>query len=147
MVELAREAKLVQITPFLRVSHMDEAVEFYRDVLGFTDIFRASDPSYAFVRRDQAAVRLMQCDPDFDLTRPEAQQVIYIDVQNIDELHAELIDGLKSLPDGRYRPLFDTFYGQREFHVIDQDTTLIMFGSTIVPETDVSAAASQKETP
>lgn len=146
MAEPSPEPNLVQVTPFLRVSDMDEAVGFYQDVLGFADIFKMDDPPYAFLKRDTAAIRLMRCDPDFDLTRPEAQQVIYIDVDNIDALHAELADRLKALPEERYRPLFDTFYGQREFHVIDPDTTLIMFGSKIVGPLGADAAR-QKEMP
>ncbi|MEO1694499.1 MAG: VOC family protein, partial [Pseudomonadota bacterium] len=132
-------AKLAQITPFLRVSDMDAAVSFYGDVLGFRDVYRIHDPNYAFLKRDNAAVRLMQVDADFDLTRPEAQQVIYIDVDDIDALYNELRPRLDTLPRARLRGLHDTFYGQREFHVVDGDTILVMFGATrAAPDTETN---------
>ncbi|MEM1306647.1 MAG: VOC family protein [Pseudomonadota bacterium] len=129
-----RSAKLAQITPFLRVSEMDAAVSFYRDVLSFNDVFRMTNSDHALVKRDNAAVRLMQVDRNFDLTRPEAQQVIYIDVENSNALYDELKPGLDGLPSERVRGPHDTFYGQREFHVIDGDTTLVL-GSPIVAPT------------
>ena len=38
-----------------------------------------------------------------------------------------------NLPDGRVRPPFDQPYLQREFHVIDEDGTLVFFGEDIRP--------------
>jgi hypothetical protein len=37
------------------------------------------------------------------------------------------------LPDGRVRAPFDQPYGQREFHVLDEDGTLVFFGEAIAP--------------
>ena len=39
--------------------------------------------------------------------------------------------GLGALPKGRVRPPFTQDYGQREFHVADEDCTLVMFGETV----------------
>ena len=38
---------------------------------------------------------------------------------------------LDPLPKGRVRAPFNQDYGQREFHVIDEDCTLIFFGEAI----------------
>ncbi len=46
----------------------------------------------------------------------------------VHDLHG---DDFRTLPAGRFRPLFDTAYGQREFHVIDPDALLISFGERI----------------
>ena len=38
---------------------------------------------------------------------------------------------LANLPEGRVRAPFDQAYGHREFHVADEDCTLILFGEAI----------------
>ncbi len=60
-------------------------------------------------------------------------QSFYIDVDGIDELFESLHPGLANLPEGRVRPPFDQPYQQREFHVIDEDGTLVFFGQDIRP--------------
>ncbi len=117
---------LKQITPFIPVSDLSRALEFYEHVLGFACTFQAE--RYAFIRRDSAAMRLVEVDPDIDLHEEARQQSCYIDVQDIDDLYAELKPRLDRLPSGRVRAPFDQDYGQREFHVIDLDATLIFFG-------------------
>lgn len=124
-------AELTQITPFVRVSNMDRAVSFYSSVLGFSVGFRGYDPDYAFLRRDQVAIRLLIAGDNIDLSHPSAQQTVYIDVRDVDGLYTELEPQLGTLPKGRVRAPFDQSYGQRELHVIDEDTTLLMFGERI----------------
>ena len=75
--------------------------------------------------------RLVSKSPDKDLSHPYSQQHCYIDVTNIDALYAELKPELEKLPKTRVRQLFDTDYGQREFHVIDPDALLISFGEQL----------------
>ena len=120
---------LTQITPFVPCTSLQTQIAFYRDVLGFSVGFEADN--YAFLKRDGAAVRLVEVSKDVDLHHPERQQSFYIDVQNLDGLYASLEPALSQLPDGRVRAPFDQDYGQREFHVIDEDCTLIFFGQKI----------------
>ncbi len=121
--------RLHQITPFVPCTKLDAQIVFYRDVLGFTLGFRAEN--YAFLRRDDVAVRLVEVDPHVDLSHPERQGSFYIDVKDIDALYASLEPALGTLPTGRVRAPFDQPYGQREFHVADEDCTLIFFGEGI----------------
>ena len=121
--------RLHQITPFVPCSQLDRQITFYRGILGFAVGFQADN--YAFLRRDDVAVRLVQVDPDVDLTAPDRQGSFYIDVQDIDALYADLAPQLDTLPDGRVRAPFNQDYGQREFHVIDEDCTLIFFGEAV----------------
>ncbi|MEL7164188.1 MAG: VOC family protein [Pseudomonadota bacterium] len=101
-------------------------VDFYRDFLGFEMTFEAD--GYAFLRRDEIAVRLLEVDPSVDLSHPERQGSFYVDVQGLDEVYAHMKPMLDTLEPGRVRAPFDQDYGQREFHVIDEDCTLIFFG-------------------
>ncbi|MEN0086849.1 MAG: hypothetical protein AAF737_00255 [Pseudomonadota bacterium] len=86
---------------------------------------------YAFLRRDSAAIRLLQASSDLDLSSPDRENSCYIDVDDVDALYAELKGSLDSLPKGRVRPPFDQDYGQREFHMHDEDCTLLFFGTAI----------------
>ena len=62
-------------------------------------------------------------------------QSFYIDVDDVDGLYESLKSGLADLPEGRVRPPFDQPYLQREFHVLDEDGTLVFFGQDIRPRT------------
>ena len=121
--------RLHQITPFVPCTSLDRQVGFYRDVLGFTVSFQADN--YAFLRRDDVAIRLVEVDDSVELSHPERESSFYIDVQDIDALYESLKPELQKLPPARVRAPFDQDYGQREFHVADEDCTLIFFGEAI----------------
>lgn len=120
---------LKQITPFVPCTSLERQIEFYRDRLGFTVGFKADN--YAFLRRDAVAVRLVEVSPEVDLSHPEREGSFYIDVEGIDALYHAMEPQLSSLPEGRVRPPFDQDYGQREFHVADEDCTLVFFGEAV----------------
>ena len=120
---------LKQITPFVPCTTLADQIAFYRDVLGFTVGFQ--EDNYAFLRRDAVAIRLVEVSADVDLHHPERQGSFYIDVEDVDALYAELAPALATLPKGRVRAPFAQDYGQREFHVSDQDCTLVFFGAPI----------------
>lgn len=109
------------------VANLDAAVAFFTETLGFVAGFRME--GYAYLERDHVALRLLQA--SFDTQDPARQQSCYIDVENLDALYAELKPKLDQLPDGRVRAPFDQDYGQREFHVTDEDALLIFFGEAI----------------
>jgi catechol 2,3-dioxygenase-like lactoylglutathione lyase family enzyme len=120
---------LRQITPFVPCTSLERQIGFYRDVLGFTLGFEAAN--YAFLRRDAVAVRLVEVSGDVDLGHPERQGSFYIDVDDVDALWAGMAGRLAALPEGRVRAPFDQPYGQREFHVADEDCTLVFFGAPV----------------
>lgn len=119
-------SRLLQITPFVLCSSLQAQIDFYCDRLGFVCGFRQEN--YAFLSRGPVAVRLLECPPRDDGRPLGDNQSYYIDVEDIDGLYATLRDGLENLPPGRVRAPFDQPYLQREFHVIDEDGTLIFFG-------------------
>ena len=121
------DMQMYQITPFVPCTVLDRQIGFYRDVLGF------KADNYAFLRRDAVALRLVEVDAGVDLGLPERQGSFYIDVHDVDALYAELEPQLQTLPEQRVRAPFDQGYGQREFHVLDEDCTLILFGTAIRP--------------
>lgn len=120
---------LTQITPFVPCTSLDAQIGFYRDVLGFSVGFRADN--YAFLRRDSVAVRLVEVFDQVDLSHPERENSFYIDVTGVDALYASMKPALDRLPDTRVRAPFNQDYGQREFHVADEDCTLVFFGEAV----------------
>lgn len=120
---------LHQITPFIPVASLDKAVDFYTGHLNFECTFKADN--YAFLRHDQIAIRIVEVDDNVDLSDPNRQNSFYIDVTDIDALYAMLEPKLSTLPKRRVRAPFNQEYGQREFHIIDEDCTLIFFGEGI----------------
>ncbi|MEM7242859.1 MAG: VOC family protein [Pseudomonadota bacterium] len=116
-----------QITPFINCADLTRAIAFYEEYLEFECTFQME--GYAFLRSEAVAIRLLET--DCDLSIEEREQMIYIDVNGIDALYEKLRAKLEELPDGRQRAPFDQDYGQREFHVKDEDCTLILFGEAI----------------
>ena len=76
------------------------------------------------------AVRLVEVCDSVDLTAPEREGSFYIDVRGIDALYADMKPALDTLAQGRVRAPFNQPYAQREFHVADEDCTLVFFGES-----------------
>ena len=124
------DTPLVQaVTPFVRCSDLGAQVAFYQRCLGFKMTYQADN--YAFLRHGGAGLRLLECPANADGTALGHNQSFYIDVADIDALYAQLKPALDLLPDGRVRAPFDQPYGQREFHVLDEDGALVFFGMAI----------------
>ena len=122
-------ASMERITPMVPVAELARSIHFFETVLGFETTYRQDN--YAFIRRDRIALRLLEVEAGIDLKDPRRERACYIDVYDIDELYSELKPQLDRLPPGRVRPPFDQDYGQREFHVTDEDTLVIFFGEPI----------------
>ncbi|WP_425082976.1 bleomycin resistance protein [Ruegeria profundi] len=124
-------SRILQLTPFVLCSSLQNQIDFYCERLGFSCGFRQDN--YAFLSRGPVAIRLLECPPRDDGKLLGEEQSFYIDVEGLDALYDSLKPRLEDLPDGRVRPPFDQPYQQREFHVIDEDGTLIFFGEDIRP--------------
>ena len=122
-------ARLAQITPLVPVSDIDRSVRFFVDTLGFKIGFQAD--GYAYLIRDCAAIRIIPAGEGVDLRDRKRQQACYIDVEGVEDLYRQLKPKLDMLPKGRVKKPFEQSYGQREFHVLDEDALLIMFGEPV----------------
>jgi catechol 2,3-dioxygenase-like lactoylglutathione lyase family enzyme len=117
----------VQITPFFGVSDLEQAIAFYRDVLGFT--VWSPGGGYAYAEQERIAVRLLELDEGS--SNPAGCSHAYIDIGDADELFAKFVDRLSELSADRWGPPRDQPYGQREFWVRDPDGNLITLGQGI----------------
>ena len=105
-------ANFLQITPFMHVPDIDEAVRFFEEVLGFATGFRMDD--YAYVERE--GVAHPHPPESWRGRRPPGNRrfAYYVDVRDVDALHAELKPKLDALPPGDVHGPADKPYRQRE---------------------------------
>lgn len=121
---------ILQITPFMYADDLQEAVRFFVDVLGFSALLRVHD--YAYVEREGAGIRIMQNAPECGVPRYSGRPFrYYIDVRDVDALHAELKPKLDDLPAGHVHGPVDQSYGQRELMILAPDGGLVIFGQAI----------------
>ncbi len=124
----------IRITPFMHVPDLNQAIAFFRDLLGFTVWIHAAD--YAYVQRECAGVRILQNHGDDGAPPGNRRFCYYIDVDDVDALYEELKSKLDALPKGDVHGPANKPYGQRELCILAPDGNLIVFGHSIV---DLSA--------
>ena len=122
-------SNFIQITPFLHVDDLDKALAFFNDILGFETRFRAD--GYAYVHRETAGIRILQNEGSDGAPPGNRRFAYYIDVRDVDALHAELKPKLDTLPAGDVHGPADKPYGQRELLVLSPDGNLLAFGQSI----------------
>lgn len=120
-------SKIYQITPFLHVPDLQQALAFFCDLLSFELKFQ--EGGYAYIELAGCGLRLLE-EPSRRLTFDgKARVAVYIDVSDIDALHAELVPALATLPQDRVEPLMDKSWRQREFQVRMPDGDWLTFGA------------------
>ena len=122
-------SNFVRITPFIHVDDVDEALAFFNGLLGFETCYRQSD--YAYVEREGVAIRIMANKGEDGAPPGNRRFAYYVDVRDVDALHAELGPKLDSLPRGDVHGPADKPYGQRELAIVAPDGNLIVFGQPI----------------
>lgn len=118
-----------QITPFIHVPDLDEAVSFFEDLLGFATHVKGG--GYAYLERDGVGIRLLQNHGQDGAPPGNRRFAYYIDVRDVDALHAELKPRLDRLPAGDVHGPADKPYGQRELLILAPDGNLLAFGQAI----------------
>lgn len=121
---------ILQITPFMYADDIEEAIGFFRDLLGFELLVRHAD--YAYLQRESAGIRIMQNGPPYMGQRPVGRPFrYYLDVRDVDAIYSELQPKLRSLPEGDVLGPVDQGYGQRELMILAPDGGVVVFGQAI----------------
>jgi hypothetical protein len=108
---------------------LDTAITFFEGVLGFTKYIHFG--TYAYLERERCGIRLMQNVGDDGAPAGNRRLAYYIDVEDIEALHAELKPKLDAMPPGDVHGPADKPYGQRELCILAPDGNLVVFGQTI----------------
>ena len=124
----------LQVTPFLHVPDVDEAIRFFTELLGFEVQFRATD--YAYVHRETVGFRIMKrSEEDMGPMPPERNgYTYYIDIRSMDALLKELRPKLARLPAKDVHGPVDQVWNQRELMIRTPDRMLLVFGQAIPPK-------------
>jgi len=117
------QSRIKQISPMLAVADMDETVNFYLTVLGFTAFMQSAD--YSIVERDGATIHFMKAADESVMTAVRGHTEIYIEVDDISELwrRVQPFRGKYKITELSVRP-----YGMTEFHIADPNDCLIFVG-------------------
>ena len=125
-------SNFIQVTPFMHVENLEQALAFFTGILGFETRFRAA--SYAYMHRETTGFRILEQIGADGAPPGNRRFAYYIDVRDIDGLYAELKPKLDTLSkDDVYGPV-DQSYGQRELLVLAPDGNLLAFGQAIGAE-------------
>ena len=121
--------KIHQITPFLHVPDLRAALVFFCEVLGFERRFQEAD--YAYLELAGCGLRLLEEPGRKLLADGKARVTVYVDVADVDALHARLAPALAGLPPHCVEPLTDQPWRQREFQVRMPDGDWLTFGAAM----------------
>lgn len=123
---------LKTLTPNLMVNDVEETIEYYTDVLGFTLLRTVPETGtldWAMVKRNdvvmmfQSTKSLKDSMPRLQGEKPGGGSTFYFQVDRITELHEELTDNdVEIISD-----LESTFYGTIEFSIVDVNGYVLTF--------------------
>src|SRR5579862_6253563 len=119
----------IQVTPFIHVQDLKQALIFFSDILGFKILLQFED--YAYVHRETVGFRLREQHGPDGAPPGNRRFAYYIDVRDVDLLYAELKPKLDTLPEGDVHGPADKWYGQRELLVLAPDGNVLAFGQPI----------------
>ncbi len=114
-----------RISPMLVAASMEETIQFYRDVLGFTPAMRSA--KYSILERDGQTIHF-QAGTEEVMKFVRGHAEIYVEVSGIHSLW-EHVQTFKNRY--RIRDLFEREYGMIEFHIEDPNGCLIFVGEPI----------------
>ena len=119
--------KVKSLTPMLWTEKLEETINFYRDILGFTVNEHNSDCGWADISKD--AANLMLAKPNEHVGFKNGAQftgTFYFRIENADELWEKLKDKVKVC-----YAIEDFEWGMREFAIYDNNVYTLQFGHEI----------------
>ncbi len=120
---------LDHVTPFLHVPDLRQALDLFTRVLGFEVLY--SEANYRYLTWGAIGLRLLEEPGRLGPPGGKARISVYIDVNDVDALYAELKARLATLPDGDVHGPMDEPWMQRELHVRLPDGDWLAFGQPI----------------
>ena len=139
--------KINSITPLFIVNNIQESIDFYKDVLGFTFIMGIDDDKelyleyqkevelgFAIVQNSnfqimfQAKTNIaIDLNQTFDTDKKIDNNLIYIEIEGFDKYYEDIKDKVKIVNEPR-----NTFYGMKEFFIRDNNDNIICFAEKLI---------------
>ena len=123
---------LNSLTPNLMVNDVEETIEYYTDLLGFTLLRTVPENGkldWAMVKRNDVVLMFQSTNsmtkelPKLKSQKPGGGLTFYIKVDRITELHEELYDSEVEI----IADLESTFYDTIEFSIVDVNGYVLTF--------------------
>ncbi len=123
---------LQSLTPNLMVNDVEETIEYYTDILGFTLLMTVPETGsldWAMVKRNdvvmmfQSTKSLKKGVPRLQGEKPGGGLTFYIKVDRVTEIHEELFNNEVEI----ISDLDSTFYNTIEFSVVDNNGYILTF--------------------
>ena len=123
---------LNSLTPNLMVNDVEETIEYYTDMLGFTVLMTVPDSGkldWAMVKRNDVVINFQTKKslsselPRLAGEKPGGGLTFYIKVDRITELHEELFNNEVEI----ISDLESTFYNTIEFSIVDLNGYVLTF--------------------
>lgn len=124
-------ARITDVASVIPVKDVQRSLTFYEEVLGFEDPLIAHDAGFGSIKAGQTSVHFMKTQHQGMLYATSSYMSLYVWVQDIQALFAEMEPRLMELPTAQWWGLHETGYGLREFHVKDPDGCAILFGEQL----------------
>ena len=118
-----------QITPFLHVPNLQQALALLCDVLTFELKYR--EPDYAYLELQNSGLRVLEEATRVTISDGNARMTVYVDITDVDELYERLRPRLGQLPTEMVEAPQDKPWRQREFMVRLPDGNWIVFGQAV----------------
>lgn len=119
----------LRITPCMHVRDLEAALGFVCGTLGFEARVRVE--GYAYVEREGAGLRILAYPEAYVFEGGRDRYAYYLDVRDVDALHAALKPKLGALPAEDVHGPADKPWGQRELLVRAPDGQLFVFGQAL----------------
>ena len=106
---------------------LDKSIKFYTEVLDFEVLNPEEEFPYKMLMREGARLDISSLDGG-------TVSVVYIEVQNVDELFRKFVQRGLHVSDksGVHGGPIDQTWGMREFYVEDHDQNTLRFGQEII---------------
>ncbi len=118
--------RLKELRPILYSDKLEESIDFYRGVLGFTCGERNSDWRWASLHRNDVEIMLASPNEHIPFDKPTFTGSFYINTDNVDEVWNTIKDKVNVVYD------IENFeWGMREFGIYDNNGYIIQFGQPV----------------
>ena len=117
---------LMNIRPLIRTHQLDETIEFYTNILGFTCAAYNKEEGWAALVRDRTEIMAALPNEHYPFEKPVFTGSFYFLTDDVDQVWLEF-----NLKAAICYPIEDFDYGMREFAIFDNNGYLLQFGQEI----------------
>ena len=118
--------KFQPIVPMIWTRELQETLDFYCNILGFTCREYSEEWGWAFIHKDECEMMIAQPNEHTPFERPYFSGTFYIKTDDVDTLWEQIKDKVKIAYD-----IEDFDWGMREFAIYDNNSYMIQFGQEL----------------